>query len=107
MMHKVRDFVSTMELAQWVWEARQRSLELVVDLTDEQLIGPRLSIVNPLLWEIGHLAWFQEKWVLRHAGKEQPGRADADALYDSIAIPHDTRWDLPLPSRHRRAAHQR
>ena len=26
-------------------------------------------------------------------------RADADALYDSSAVPHATRWDLPLPSR--------
>jgi iron(II)-dependent oxidoreductase len=87
------------ELAEWVTDARQRTIELVADLSDEQLIGPRLPIVNPLLWEIGHVAWFQEKWVLRHACREKPYRADADSLYDSIAIPHDTRWDLPLPSR--------
>ena len=63
------------------------------------LLGPRLAVINPLLWEIGHVAWFQEKWVLRHAGGKEPIRNDADALYDSIAIPHDTRWDLLLPSR--------
>ncbi len=87
------------ELSAWVSDARQRTLELVADLTDEQMIGPRLPIVNPLLWEIGHTAWFQEKWVLRHVGREKSFRADADSLYDSMAIPHDTRWDLPLPSR--------
>ncbi|MGH9793786.1 MAG: selenoneine synthase SenA [Candidatus Acidiferrales bacterium] len=87
------------ELATWVRDARRRTLELVADLSDEQLMGPRLPIVNPLLWEIGHVAWFQEKWVLRHAGSQPPLRADADSLYDSAAIPHDTRWDLPLPSR--------
>ena len=87
------------QLADWVWEARQRTCELVADLTDHQLLGPRLPIVNPLLWEIGHVAWFQEKWVLRHVGKHGPIRADADALYDSAAVPHDTRWDLPLPDR--------
>jgi iron(II)-dependent oxidoreductase len=68
-------------------------------LTDQQLLGPRLATVNPLLWEIGHVAWFQEKWVLRHASGRSPLRADADALYDSAAVAHDTRWDLPLPSR--------
>jgi iron(II)-dependent oxidoreductase len=72
---------------------------LVADLTDEQLLGPRLAIVNPLLWEIGHLAWFQEKWVLRHVARQQLIRPDADSLYDSAAVPHDTRWTLPLPSR--------
>src|SRR5581483_6660202 len=85
-------------LAEWVCEARQRTCELVADLGDDQLLGPRLPTVNPLLWEIGHVAWFQEKWVLRRDGT-RPLRADADALYDSAAIPHDTRWDLPLPGR--------
>jgi gamma-glutamyl hercynylcysteine S-oxide synthase len=91
--------VSAAELARWVWDARERTSELVADLSDAQLLGPRLAIVNPLLWEIGHVAWFQEKWVLRTACGEKPIREDADALYDSIAIPHDVRWDLPLPSR--------
>ncbi|MGH9860473.1 MAG: DinB family protein, partial [Candidatus Acidiferrales bacterium] len=87
------------ELAAWVREARQRTLDLVAHLSDQQLMGPRLPIVNPLLWEIGHVAWFQEKWVLRHAAGQAPLRADGDSLYDSAAVLHDTRWDLPLPSR--------
>jgi iron(II)-dependent oxidoreductase len=90
---------SQLQISTWVRDARQRTLDLVADLSDSQLLGPRLSIVNPLLWEIGHVAWFQEKWVLRHAAKRSPIREDADALYDSAAIPHDTRWDLPLLQR--------
>ncbi len=91
--------VPATQLAQWVTEARQRTLDLVADLRDEQLFGPRLPIVNPLHWEIGHVAWFQEKWVLRHLLGTRPIRPDGDSLYDSMAIPHDVRWDLPLPSR--------
>jgi iron(II)-dependent oxidoreductase len=91
--------ISSSTLAEWVADARQRTLDLLADLRDDQLLGPRLAIVNPLLWEIGHLAWFSEKWVLRHAGARPALRADADALYDSSAVPHATRWDLPLPSR--------
>ena len=86
-------------LASWVSDARSKTLELVADLSDEQLRGPLLRIVNPLLWEIGHVTWFQEKWVLRYAGGQAPLRADGDSLYDSAAIPHDSRWDLPLPAR--------
>ncbi|MCK6549733.1 SUMF1/EgtB/PvdO family nonheme iron enzyme [Myxococcota bacterium] len=86
------------EVERWITDARQRTFDLTAGLDDEQLMGPRLAIVNPLLWEIGHVAWFQEKWALRHVLGRAPLRADADALYDSIAIPHDTRWDLPLPS---------
>ena len=94
-------------LAEGVRDARRRTLELVDDLDDAQLLGPRLAIVNPLLWEIAHVAWFQEKWVLRHALGEPPIRADGDALWDSGAIPHDTRWDLSLPTRAESLAYMR
>src|SRR2546426_8956352 len=70
-------------LAAWVRDARQRTLEVVADLTDEQLMGPQLRIVNPLLWEIGHVTWFQEKWALRHAGGEAPIRADRSEEHTS------------------------
>jgi iron(II)-dependent oxidoreductase len=86
------------ELVDWVREARQRTCELVADLRDDQLLGPRLPIVNPLYWEVGHVAWFQEKWVLRRSGTK-PLRADADAFYDSATVLPATRWDLPLPDR--------
>lgn len=93
-----RTKVSAAELAHALMDARSRTLALVADLSDAQLMGPRLRIVNPLLWEIGHVTWFQEKWVLRRDNTPSI-RGDADALYDSMAIPHDIRWDLPLPSR--------
>src|SRR4051794_25218968 len=87
------------ELAAWVVDARDRTLELVADLTDEQMLGPHLPIVNPLWWEIGHVAWFQEHWVLRRSDRRPSLRVQADALYDSAQVPHDDRWTLPLPSR--------
>jgi iron(II)-dependent oxidoreductase len=91
--------ISRTTLAEAVIDTRRRSLELLRDLDEEQLLGPRLPIINPLLWEMGHLAWFGEKWVLRQACQRAPLQSDADALYDSSAVPHDTRWDLPLPPR--------
>lgn len=85
-------------LAEWTRDARRRTCALAASLPPDALLGPRLAIVNPPLWELGHVAWFQERWVLRHAADRPPLRADGDALYDSTAIPHDTRWSLPLPS---------
>ncbi|OFX20261.1 MAG: hypothetical protein A2V77_16810 [Anaeromyxobacter sp. RBG_16_69_14] len=86
------------EIGTWLRDARARTLALAAALTPDALLGPRLAIVNPPLWELGHVAWFQEKWVLRHARGRPPLRAGVDALYDSTAIPHDARWELPLPS---------
>jgi ergothioneine biosynthesis protein EgtB len=90
---------SVIELRDALREARARTLELVQDLTDEQMIGPRLDIVNPLRWEIAHVAWFQEYWVLRRFRNEAPTWPQGDRLYDSARIAHETRWDLPLPSK--------
>jgi len=65
--------------------------------------------VNPPLWELGHVGWFQEYWIGRNpqrmtgiaadpqAPRSAPRLADADALYDSSRIEHTRRWHLPLP----------
>jgi iron(II)-dependent oxidoreductase len=87
-----------MDLPSELRDARARTLELTVDLDDAQWMGPRLPIVNPIRWELGHVAWFQELWTLRRHGARSI-RRDADSLYDSARIAHDTRWDLPLPGR--------
>ncbi len=81
--------------------SRARTLQLTGDLTGEQLLGPQLTIVNPPLWEIGHVAWFQEWWCLRDGASAAPGASllrGADALYDSAKVAHATRWSLPLPA---------
>jgi len=80
-------------------EARRRTISLVDDLNDKQMMGPRLEIVNPLLWEIGHVAWFQEYWILRHLNRRPSILEKGDALYDSAKVAHETRWDIPLLSR--------
>lgn len=85
-------------LRQYLADARARTLELASGLDAAQLLGPRLDIVNPLLWEIGHVAWFHEFFALRRLDGGSPYLPDADALYNSSTVPHDIRWDLPLPS---------
>lgn len=89
---------SPRELITQMEDARARTHALIDGLDDAQMMGPRLSTVNPLRWEIGHAAYFYEYWVLRRHLGEAAGRPDVDRLFDSIHIAHDTRWDLPLPS---------
>src|SRR5712691_463943 len=87
-------------LSDQLQDARRRTRALTGDLTGQQLFGPKLSIVNPVLWELGHVAWFQEHWCLRLRPDESLSQSlldGADALYDSAKVAHDTRWDLPLP----------
>lgn len=62
---------------------------------------PCLDIINPPLWELGHVAWFMEYWCQRNRGNARAPRparlANADRCYDSRHVPHDSRWQLDLP----------
>jgi iron(II)-dependent oxidoreductase len=87
------------ELATQLRDVRTRTRRLTEDLSTQQLMGPMLPIVNPVLWEIGHVGWFHEYWTLRHAHGEAPGLDRADLLWNSSTVAHATRWDLNLPDR--------
>src|SRR5262245_451095 len=92
---------SPLSLEQDLVASRQRTARIAAAFDGGRLLGPRLAIVNPPLWEIGHLGWFQERWCLRlrpDGSLKKSILEKADALYDSSAVAHDTRWDLPLPS---------
>jgi iron(II)-dependent oxidoreductase len=81
--------------------SRERMARIAAAFEGERLLGPRLAIVNPPLWEMGHVGWFQERWCLRYrpdGSLKESILEKADPLYDSSAVAHDTRWDLPLPS---------
>jgi iron(II)-dependent oxidoreductase len=80
---------------------RARTTRLTKDLSAAQLMGPMLPIVNPVLWEVGHVGWFHEFWTLRHAHGERPFLERADLLWNSSTVAHDTRWGLDLPDRNR------
>ena len=94
-------FFDSAQLKQRLVDSRRHTRAVTAGLEGPRLLGPKLPIVNPVLWELGHVAWFQERWCLRYRADETLGDsvlADADALYDSSAVAHDIRWDLPLPT---------
>lgn len=72
----------------------------VLEPVDDRRAGavPYLEIVNPPLWEIGHVAWFEEFFCLRGGAFGVPClHGPGDALYDSARVHHAQRWQLPLP----------
>jgi ergothioneine biosynthesis protein EgtB len=66
---------------------------------------PLLRTINPPSWELGHIAWFAEWFILREATSSH--RLDAlrgslltcgDDLFDSATVAHRSRWTLDLLS---------
>ena len=48
-------------------DARRRELALVADLDARQLVALPDRRIEPPLWELGHVGWFQERWIARNA----------------------------------------
>ena len=71
---------------------------------------PHVGTLNPPLWELGHIGWFQQHWLARNPQRHLGHRADplvtrlpaktpdSDALFDSSRVAHGSRWQLALPS---------
>ena len=98
-LHDKHFTLSTAALVRMVQDTRERTLELVTDLEEAQFEVPLLALVNPFRWELGHVTFFYEMFLLQLLGQTKPLLVGAEDLYDSFKIDHDDRWSLPLPSR--------
>ena len=52
-------------IAERLGEARERTLLLVEQLSDEQLNTVYSPILSPLAWDLGHIANFEELWLVQ------------------------------------------
>jgi gamma-glutamyl hercynylcysteine S-oxide synthase len=98
---------------------REQTLESFAGV--HRALGGRFDIayaeeVNPPLWELGHVGWFEEFWIARNSERHRgtqarleaararsllPDSPGADALYDSSNVAHTRRWHLRLPDARR------
>jgi iron(II)-dependent oxidoreductase len=94
-------------------DARNHTLHLFSQfqraLAEINYAVPMLPTLNPPLWELGHVGWFQERWIGRNLQRSQGRHAapamsrlpsiesNADRWWDSNQVAHATRWKLDLP----------
>jgi iron(II)-dependent oxidoreductase len=77
-------------------EARQRTLELVEPFSDEQLERVHSSLMSPLVWDLGHIAAFEDLWLVHRYGGRPLLREDLADVYDAFETPRADRGDLPI-----------
>ena len=75
-------------------EARARTLALVEPVSDANLDRQHHPLMSPLVWDLGHIAAFEDLWVCREAGLELL-RSDLAEVYDATETPRPKRADLP------------
>jgi len=85
--------VSPTELEAVLEHARERTEALLEPLDDEQLTGQVSPLQSPLVWDLAHIGYFEELWLLRNGNGDSGGLGD---LYDSFAHERAERGALPI-----------
>ena len=88
---------SRQEIAHLLVEARERTLLLISHLSDEDLHLQHDPLMSPIIWDVGHIAHFEELWLTRNLDgpiefSEMPG------MYNPFEHPRATRASLALPT---------
>lgn len=97
------------EIAGALQDAREMTLNLfecfAADGLDVAGKVPELPHINPPLWELGHIAWFAEWFILREASTSERSSAQRGSLlkmgddwFDPNAVAQEARWSLELPT---------
>ena len=89
-------FPSKQVISDLLTEARDRTLLLISALSDEDLHRQHDPLMSPIIWDVGHIAHFEELWLTRNLSgaiefSEMPG------MYNPFEHPRAERASLPLP----------
>jgi iron(II)-dependent oxidoreductase len=78
---------------------RQRTFVMTDTLTDNDIALQHSPLMSPLVWDMGHIANFEEFWLLRELGDQAVHDADRDNMYNPFDNPRWVRSELPLLDR--------
>ena len=78
--------------------ARKRTEALLEPLDDAQLTRQVSPLQSPLVWDLAHIGYFEELWLLRNGNGRAAASSELDDLYDSFAHERAERGALPILS---------
>jgi gamma-glutamyl hercynylcysteine S-oxide synthase len=74
--------------------ARQRTLALVAPLSLDQLERVHSPIMSPLVWDLGHIAAYEDLWIAHRHGEMELLRPELATLYDAFETPRAVRGEI-------------
>src|SRR5437660_2278764 len=89
-------FASSGEAVEALDEARERTLALVGSVSDENLERVHSTLMSPLVWDLGHIAAFEDLWLVHRYGDRPMLRSDMVDVYDAMETPRADRGELPF-----------
>jgi iron(II)-dependent oxidoreductase len=81
-------------LAGALQEARARTVALVAPFSHAELERVQHPLMSPLCWDLGHIAAYEDLWLVHRQGGEELLRGDLADLYDAFETPRAVRGDI-------------
>ncbi len=75
--------------------ARQRTLRMVEPIDEADLERVHSPLMSPLVWDLGHIAAFEDLWLVHRVGGQPMIRGELAQVYDAFETPRADRGDLP------------
>jgi iron(II)-dependent oxidoreductase len=75
---------------------REQTLALVGHLSEEQLSSVLSPIMSPLVWDLAHIAAYEDVWLAHRHGGLELLRPDLAEMYDAFETPRAVRGDINL-----------
>ncbi len=73
---------------------REHTLTLIGHLSDEQLEAVHSAIMSPLVWDLGHIAAYEDLWLAARYGGLELMRPELASLYDAFETPRAVRGEI-------------
>jgi iron(II)-dependent oxidoreductase len=77
-------------------EVRSQTLALVAPFPHSELERVQHPLMSPLDWDLGHIAAYEDLWLVHRHGDEPLLRGDLANLYDAFETPRARRGDIPF-----------
>jgi gamma-glutamyl hercynylcysteine S-oxide synthase len=89
------------ELGALLADVRERTLDLIAPVSEEDLRAQHDPLMSPIVWDLGHVAGFEELWLVRHLERPFTGVAtlgEMPGIFNPFEHPRGERGALALPS---------
>src|SRR5437764_10254341 len=76
-------------------QVRARTFALIESLSEDALNRVHDPLMSPVVWDLGHVATFEDQWLAQNAFGAPPLREALDRVYDPFNAPRSERGGLP------------
>ena len=76
--------------------ARKRTLALLAPVSEEDQMRQHSPLMSPLVWDLAHIGYFEELWLVRELTGAEPLDARYGEIYDAFLHARSERPSLPL-----------